>query len=210
MKRSTIHADRIFYSISNAAGCVFSLAFVAVLLFSIARADAAMVSGVYASDHGKPLAGRQLHFDNLVSGDIFLARTESDGAFKVDLPSGSYDLRDEHGVVVVPKILISDQATNLGQVGRKPQPLEMVLRPFERQGVAAALVNSSAPATAHLAVSSATESSADSAPSQSGAIFYTPDSHAAAPSAPPPPPRSEATFYAPGNTGSAMDAPAQK
>jgi hypothetical protein len=190
MKRPTIYADRIATSMWNAAGRVFSTAIAAALLLGAARADAAMVSGVYAGRDKSP-AGHQLHFDNLVSGDIFLTRTGSDGSFAADLPPGSYDLRAEHGLVVVSKIVVRDQGTNLGRVGSL-KPLEMIWRPFEGQGVGPALVNTSAPATAHVA---GTLSSNDATPPQSAATFYTPGGQNPAPAAPPP--QTGATFYAP-------------
>ena len=51
----------------------------ALILFA-ARAEAAMVSGVYTSPTGKPLAAHQLHFENRISGDIYLTHTGDDGS----------------------------------------------------------------------------------------------------------------------------------
>ena len=156
-----------------------------ILLLTAASANATVVSGVYAGSHDTPLGAHQLHFDNLISGDIFMARTGPDGAFAVNLPPGTYDLRAEHGAVVKSKIVVNDAAVSLGHVGMT-MPLEMILRPFQRQSVAPSIVGTSAPATAHLSVTATgTGSSVDGTSSQAGATFYTPGS--AAPVPPPPP-----------------------
>jgi hypothetical protein len=156
-------------------------AIAASLFIGTARADAAMVSGIYAGARGTPSAGHQLHFENRISGDIFITHTGSDGSFSTDLPPGTYDLRAEHGLVVKSKIKVSTAAMDLGHVG-SGKPIDMLLLPFERQGVAPTIINSEAPATAHLtSTSNAAGSSMDGASAQSSATFY-------APGSPPPPP----------------------
>jgi len=152
----------------------------ASLLLCAARASASSVSGVYTSLAGAPVADHQLHFDNLVSGDIFLARTGSDGSFSTDLPPGSYDLRAEYGSVVIPEIIVGDADTSLGKV-RAGKPFSMIWLPFERQGIAPALVGTEAPATAHVSAPSGETSSADTTPSQSAATFWSPANPAPAP-----------------------------
>jgi hypothetical protein len=135
---------------SNAASRVFRAAIAGTLIVLAARTDAAMVSGTYTSPAGQPLADHQLHFENRVSGDMFLVRTGSDGAFASDLPPGTYDLRAERGLVVRPGIRVDKPDANLN-VGRVSEgaPYD-VRRPFERQGIGPALLDSEAPATAHL------------------------------------------------------------
>jgi len=94
-----MRANRIRKSI-NAVGRVISAATTAAFLLCAARASAAVVAGTYTGHGGAPLADHQLHFENRVSGDIFLARTGADGSFSADLPPGSYDLRAERGLVI--------------------------------------------------------------------------------------------------------------
>ena len=126
----------------------------------------------------------RLHFDNLVSGDIFLARTGSDGSFSTDLPPGSYDLRAEHGAVVVRSISVGDGDLSVGKV-HGGKPFEMIWLPFEHQGIAPALVGTDAPATAHVSTPTAETSSADATVPQSAATFWSPANPAPAPAAKP-------------------------
>ncbi len=180
MNSSKMHGTGMRKSIFNAAGRTLGLALGTALLLCPMRAEAALVTGVYSSYAGAPLADHQLHFDNLVSGDIFLARTGSDGSFSTDLPPGSYDLRGEHGAVLLSKIVVGEGDVNVGKV-HSGKPFDMIWLPFERQGVAPALVGTEAPATAHVSTSSAETSSADTTPSQSAATFWSPANPAPAP-----------------------------
>lgn len=114
------------------------------------NSDGAIVSGVYTSRGGAPLADHQLHFENRVSGDIYLARTAADGSFTSDLPPGTYDLRAERGLVIKSGVVIDGAAVdmNIGRI-HDGAPLD-VRRPFEREGVGPSIMDSGAPATAHL------------------------------------------------------------
>ena len=132
----------------NAASRVVCAAIAGALVLLSARADAAMVSGVYTSRGGKPLADHQLHFENRIAGDMYLTRTGYDGSFSSDLPPGTYDLRAERGLIVRPGIRVERADLNLGRVA-DGAPYD-VRRPFERQGIGPALVETEAPATAHL------------------------------------------------------------
>ena len=114
----------------------------------IARADAAVVTGTYTTRGGAPLASRQLHFENRISGDIYLTRTGSDGSFSSDLPPGLYDLRAERGLVVKAGIRVDGPPLEVGRVN-DGAPLD-VRRPFEREGIGPTLMETEAPATAHL------------------------------------------------------------
>jgi hypothetical protein len=122
----------------------------AVLLAAIwcGVAGAAMVSGVLTEYEGPPAKDRQVHFENRLSGDMFLVATGDDGAFAADLPPGTYDLRGERGLVIKGRIVVDREAVNLGTV-RHPPPLD-VRKPFQREGIAETIVESAAPATANV------------------------------------------------------------
>ncbi len=109
---------------------------------------AANVSGTMSYRDGKPADRRQLHYENRITNDIFVAPTKPDGSFTADLPPGIYDLRAERGVVLASKIRVGNEDVNIGHV-IEPAPLD-VRRPFEREGVAEAIVDSPAPATANI------------------------------------------------------------
>lgn len=111
-------------------------------------AGAAIVSGLMSYRDGRPADKRQLHYENLVTSDIYVAPTEPDGTFKADLPPGIYDLRAERGLILASGIRVDAADVNIGHVV-EPAPLD-VLRPFEREGVAEAIVDSPAPATANI------------------------------------------------------------
>lgn len=112
-------------------------------------AGAANVSGVMSYRGGKPADKRQLHFENRVTSDIYVAPTQPDGSFTADLPPGLYDLRAERGVVLAGKIRVDKDDVNVGHVV-EPAPLD-VRRPFQHEGVADTILDSPAPATANLA-----------------------------------------------------------
>src|SRR5690348_16951730 len=103
-----------------------------LLALPIARAEAGTVSGRLFARGGKPLADRQVHFENRISGDIYLARTGDDGSFAADLPPGVYDLRAERGLIVKSHLVVGVSDVGLGQVF-EGAPLD-VRRPFEREG----------------------------------------------------------------------------
>ena len=107
------------------------------------------VTGVLAAaEAGVPLAGQQLHFQGRISGNIYMVRTESNGAFSTMLPAGPYDLRDMHGTVIARAVTVGQSPVDLGQV-RPPGPYN-VWRLVERQEIGEAIVQSPAPATAYL------------------------------------------------------------
>jgi hypothetical protein len=136
-------------SMLNSANRVLCAAIAGALMLITARAEATMVSGIFVTrEGGKPLTDHQLHFENRISGDIFLARTGSDGAFASDLPAGTYDLRAERGLIVKSKIVVGDNELNVGRV-TDGAPFDL-RRPFEREGIGPALLDTEAPATAHL------------------------------------------------------------
>jgi len=125
-----------------------SVAVAAALATEARIAGAANVSGMMSYRDGKPADKRQLHYENRVTNDIFVAPTKPDGSFTADLPPGVYDLRAERGVVLAGKIRVDSADVNIGHV-IEPAPLD-VRRLFEHQTVAEALVESPAPATANV------------------------------------------------------------
>ena len=168
---ANMEREKMKESMSNAAGRIFRTAMILTLMIGLAaRAEAGVVSGVYATHAGKPLPEHQLHFQNRISGDMYLARSGADGSFSADLPPGVYDLRAERGLVLKSHIVVGDTEVNLGHVSEGHMISDLVRRPFQRQGVAPALVDSAAPATAHVA-NGASEGSGT-------ATFWTPGSQA--------------------------------
>ena len=133
---------------SRTARFLFGLAIALLLTAPASRADAGTVSGRLFDRSGKPLGDRQVHFENRVSGDIYLARTNSDGSFSAEVPPGVYDVRAERGLVVKSNVVVGTTDLSTGQVF-EGAPLD-VRRPFEREGIGPALVDTGAPATAHL------------------------------------------------------------
>ncbi len=130
------------------AGLALSFAVAAGIGVGVKVAGAANVSGVMSYRDGKPAERRQLHYENRVTNDIFVAPTKPDGSFTADLPPGLYDLRAERGVILASKIRVDTADVNVGHVV-EPAPLD-VRRPFEHEGVADALVDSPAPATSNV------------------------------------------------------------
>ena len=166
-----IPCERMKESMSNAGSRIFHTALMLTLMIGLAAgAGAGTVSGIYANHAGKPLPEHQVHFQNRISGDMYLARSGADGSFSADLPPGVYDLRAERGLVIKPHIVVGDTEVNVGRVSEDKMILEFVRHPFERQGIAPALVDSAAPATAHVA---------NGAPEGSGAAtFWAPTTQA--------------------------------
>jgi hypothetical protein len=121
---------------------------VSALLIGASIAGAAIVNGSMSYRSGKPADKRQLHFENRATGDMYVAPTEPDGTFTVDLPPGFYDLRAERGVILKRRIRVDYSDVNVGHV-IEPAPLD-VHRPFQHEGVADAVVVSPAPSTANL------------------------------------------------------------
>ena len=145
MKRISSHKSRPDLQF---AGAVLFAAVVVGLAAGTQIAYAAIVRGTMTYRNGQPADKRELHFENRVTDDIYIAPTKTDGSFSADLPPGVYDLRAERGVVLDSKIHVDNQDVNIGHVV-EPAPLD-VRRPFEHEGVAEAIVDSPAPATANI------------------------------------------------------------
>jgi len=130
------------------AAAGLSVAFAAGLSAGARIARAANVSGMMSYRDGRPADRRQLHYENSITSDIYVAPTKPDGSFTADLPPGLYDLRAERGVVLASNIRVDSADVNVGHVV-EPAPLD-VRRPFEREGVADSILESPAPATANV------------------------------------------------------------
>jgi hypothetical protein len=109
-------------------------------------AEPVAVSGKLLTYEGQPFGGRQVHFENRVSGDVFLTRTRSDGSFSFELPPGEYNLRDEQGPIIRGHIQAYSDDINLGTVSEPPQ-IQYLL---ERERVAPAQLHSPAPVTSNV------------------------------------------------------------
>jgi len=130
------------------AAVAVSVALGAGIAAGARMAGAANVSGTMSYRGGQPAERRQLHYENRVTSDIFVAPTKPDGSFTADLPPGFYDLRAERGLVLISRIRVDNDDINVGHV-IEPAPLD-VRRPFEREGVAETVVESPAPATSNV------------------------------------------------------------
>jgi hypothetical protein len=118
-------------------------------------AHAARVSGVLTSyENSTPLASRDLHFQNVITGDAYLSPTHSDGSFGASLPPGTYRLRTETGAILVKSIVIGRANIDLGHVNELA-PLAPQ-RWWQSQTIAPTRLDTPAPSTAYLMTSDTT------------------------------------------------------
>jgi len=148
---------------NGARGILEAVSTVMMVTLAAVLAEAAVVGGVYVNSRGTPLPDRQLHFQNQISGDMYLARSLSDGSFAADLPPGVYDLRGERGLKIKNGIVVGDSPLEVGKVKDGTMMSDVLRGPFERQGIAPMLVDTAAPATAHVA---------NAAPAAAGTATY--------------------------------------
>jgi hypothetical protein len=135
---------------------------IAIMIFVLAvigaspdPARAARVRGVLTGyENSTPLASRDLHFQNIVTGDSYFSPTHSDGSFGAILPPGTYRLRTETGAVIVSSIAVGRRDIDLGRVNElaplAPQRL------WQAQAIAPTLLTVPAPSTAYLMTSDKT------------------------------------------------------
>jgi hypothetical protein len=147
----TAHAFRlepgpIRIKIKVTAGLIAALAF-ALAATLPGTAAAARVSGTFVTYQGQPAASRDLHFENCVTRDSYLAPTHSDGSFAQSLPPGCYDLRAERGAIVRRGITVGDVELALGQVGDLAPYAPARL--FQLEALFPTLLSSPAPSTAY-------------------------------------------------------------
>jgi hypothetical protein len=132
---------------------VFTRSAVLAAAFAIAaltgmpsRAHAATVSGILVQYEGAPDPNRDLHFENVITHDIYMAPTHQDGSFSQQLPPGTYRLRTEVGAILASDIGVADADVPLGRVSELA-PLAPA-RMFQLQTIAPTILKSPAPSTA--------------------------------------------------------------
>ncbi len=112
-------------------------------------AGAARVSGTLVAYQGQqPEVSRDLHFENCVTRDSYLAPTHSDGSFAQSLPPGSYDLRAERGAILRHGIIVRDTPVAVGQVSDLAPYAPARL--FDLESLFPTLLTSPAPSTAYI------------------------------------------------------------
>jgi len=119
---------------------------IAALTGMPSRAHAATVSGILVQYEGAPDPNRDLHFENAITHDIYLAPTHQDGSFSQQLPPGTYRLRTEVGAILASDINVADADVPLGRV-RELAPMAPA-RLFQFQTIAPTILKSPAPSTA--------------------------------------------------------------
>ena len=119
-------------------------------------AAAARISGIFVSYEGQPTASRDLHFENCVTHDSFLAPTHLDGSFaqKSATAGRCYDLRAEREVIVRHGIIVGDADLALGRVSDLA-PFAPV-RLFDLEALFPTLLTTPAPSTAYIFTHDAT------------------------------------------------------
>jgi hypothetical protein len=131
---------------STAAGLGIVLAMLGILPN---QGQAARVSGVLtAYEATTPQVSRDLHFENMVTGDMYLSPTHSDGSFGTSLPPGKYWLRTETGAILVRSIAVDRANLDLGHVSELA-PLALQ-RLWQAQAVAPSILIVPAPSTAYV------------------------------------------------------------
>ncbi len=120
---------------------------IAALTGMPSRAHAATVSGILVRYEGAPDPNRDLHFENAITRDIYLAPTHQDGSFSQQLPPGTYRLRTEVGAILASDIGVEDADVPLGRVSELA-PLAPA-RMFQFQTIAPTILKSPAPSTAY-------------------------------------------------------------
>jgi len=111
------------------------------------RARAATVSGILVQYEGAPDPNRDLHFENAITHDIYMAPTHQDGSFSQQLPPGTYRLRTEVGAILSRDIGVGNADVPLGRVSELA-PLAPA-RLLQLQTIAPTILKSPAPSTAY-------------------------------------------------------------
>jgi hypothetical protein len=126
-------------------------------------AYAADVSGVLTSyQSSTPIASRYLNFQNVVTGDVYLSPTHSDGSFRASLPPGKYQLRTESGAILLQSIVVDRADIDLGRI-TELAPFAPA-RLWQSQSIAPSHLTSPAPSTAYVKTSDTTPLPATAVP----------------------------------------------
>ena len=138
------------------------------------RACAATVSGILVQYEGAPDPNRDLHFENVITHDIYMAPTHRDGSFSQQLPPGTYRLRTEVGAILASDIGVANVDVPLGRVSELA-PLAPA-RLFQFQNIAHTILKSPAPSTAFTYTEDTTvlPPSAQAVPKKPSAIIGSP------------------------------------
>jgi hypothetical protein len=159
MKRS-VSSTTIFLFFTRVAGLLPSPAVIVLMLAVVCvlpgRAMAARVGGVLTGyENSTPQASRDLHFQNIITGDAYLSPTHANGSFSASLPPGTYRLQTETGAILVSSIVVGRSDIDLGRINElaplAPQRL------WQSQAIAPAHLDSPAPSTAYLMTSDKTQ-----------------------------------------------------
>jgi hypothetical protein len=111
------------------------------------QARAAFISATVVDAAGAAVAQHQIHVENHITGDSFLATTAADGGFIVDVPPGYYDVRDESGAILYHDVVATHLANiKLGKI----TPPSAFWAFFQREVIAPGVVTSPAPITAYV------------------------------------------------------------
>src|SRR5690349_20331044 len=99
-----------------ARSAVLAAALAIALTGTPSLAYAATVSGILVQYEGAPDPNRDLHFENVITRDIYMAPTHQDGSFSQQLPPGTYRLRTEVGAILASDIGVANADVPLGRV----------------------------------------------------------------------------------------------
>ena len=137
---------RVLPSVFTRSTVLATLLAIAALTGIPSPARAGTVSGILVQYEGAPDPSRDLHFENVITRDIYMAPTHQDGSFSQQLPPGIYRLRTEVGAILANDIGVADADVPLGRVSELA-PLAPA-RMFQLQTIAPTIIKSPAPSTA--------------------------------------------------------------
>jgi len=145
--RSTLAFLRVMARVFTRSAVLAAALAIATMAGMPSRARAATVSGTLVQYEGAPDPNRDLHFENVITHDIYMAPTHQDGSFSQQLPPGTYRLRTEVGAIVASDIGVANADVPLGRVSELA-PLAPA-RLFQFQKIAPTILRSPAPSTAY-------------------------------------------------------------
>lgn len=118
-----------------------------VLMTAATQVAAATVTGVLTGyESAAPISHHDLHFENQKTLDIYMTSTNAQGQFGAELPPGVYEVRGDHGAILVHGIIVGRAPVTIGSVNELAPYTPTRL--FERQVITPSLLYSAAPSTA--------------------------------------------------------------